>query len=469
VAREDSPHIVGDYWLDKRDDGASPDIWQIAWYDPDKRRNRYRSTRCRDVAEAKQVIEAHLTRINAHAPKNNDAEVSVVVELLRYYDEHGCETIDEQETGAISSILRSFIAFLKQDEAGIACKFTELTPAVWARWHRWRSKPHSYSIVWKGKEYSNSSAGLADASLKKNIQIIMAALNHAVEEKRATIAPGPGKKLTSKIKPKRRDRVLSMAELSAMIGFARSDEPLWHFILLQLATAMRPEAALKFIVEDQFKPEFDLLDLQPKDAPLTKKRNPVVPAISGISALMEGWTGPWVKDEDGNRFKRLTTRWNTMREVLGFGPDVVPKTIRHTVASMLEWNECDETQISRLMGHIGENSTSAIYKHYNPKKMASVKAGLTDIWDEVNAAADAWCAKFAVANGEKGKLTIVERAGLDVQPDHFTRLNVAQGMTAEEREAAAEKRRKQINAARNARRAKTKKTAEDAVKHLKAA
>lgn len=34
MPREDSPYIVGDFWLDKRRDGKSPDTWQIARYAP---------------------------------------------------------------------------------------------------------------------------------------------------------------------------------------------------------------------------------------------------------------------------------------------------------------------------------------------------------------------------------------------------------------------------------------------------
>ena len=49
MGRETSPFIVGDWWLDKRRDGKSPDVWQIASYDATSRSICYRSTRRREL------------------------------------------------------------------------------------------------------------------------------------------------------------------------------------------------------------------------------------------------------------------------------------------------------------------------------------------------------------------------------------------------------------------------------------
>jgi hypothetical protein len=52
MPREDSPHIVGEFWLDKRRDGKSPDKWQIARYDDKTRSVIYRSTRTGSLDDA---------------------------------------------------------------------------------------------------------------------------------------------------------------------------------------------------------------------------------------------------------------------------------------------------------------------------------------------------------------------------------------------------------------------------------
>lgn len=54
----DAPHRNGGYWLGKRRDGRS-DVWVVAWYEPNGRKVRYRSTRTRDLIEARQFLDKH--------------------------------------------------------------------------------------------------------------------------------------------------------------------------------------------------------------------------------------------------------------------------------------------------------------------------------------------------------------------------------------------------------------------------
>lgn len=54
----DTPHRNGGYWLSKRRDGRS-DVWVVAWYQPQGRLVRYRSTRTRDLEGAKAFLDRH--------------------------------------------------------------------------------------------------------------------------------------------------------------------------------------------------------------------------------------------------------------------------------------------------------------------------------------------------------------------------------------------------------------------------
>ena len=468
VARDDSPFRYGDYWLDRGRNKAVSDRWYIAWYDGAARTVRYRSTRCTNVEDAKYVLIAHVTRTEVIKLQDDEAKVYVAAEIVRYFDEHGVGTLGETKSGVISSICRCFIGFLKQDEVTIRCTFADLRSPVWKRFIAWRRKPHSHSVIWKGKQYDHTSSGVSDTAILKDIKIVIAALNHAVENERASRAPVPTRKIMKTLSVnKGRNRVLTMGELGAIIGYARSDEPLWHYVMLQLATAVRPEAALKFNCDDQFRPAFQLIDLHPTNAPVTQKRNPVVPAIPGIVTMMKDWKGLWITDGTGE-FRSLSKRWSTMRCVLGLSENIAAKTIRHTIATMLEWKGCDEKQITRLLGHVGENATTAIYQKYNPNRMGSVKAGLTEIWDEANAAADDWCAKWAVGIGEKGKFVKVDRSTLDFQPDVSTRINLGCHLTEEEQQAREQRRRDGISKARTTRRATKIEADHSAARHLTA-
>lgn len=60
MGKDTSPCIVGEYWLDKRRDGKSPDIWQIARYDAKSRSDVYRSTKRKALNDAIEVIHAYV-------------------------------------------------------------------------------------------------------------------------------------------------------------------------------------------------------------------------------------------------------------------------------------------------------------------------------------------------------------------------------------------------------------------------
>jgi hypothetical protein len=62
--RYSSPHVVGDFWLDKRPDRRSP-LWAIAWYDPTARTVRRKTTGTADLDKAKDCLTRHaLTHSN---------------------------------------------------------------------------------------------------------------------------------------------------------------------------------------------------------------------------------------------------------------------------------------------------------------------------------------------------------------------------------------------------------------------
>lgn len=70
--RYGSPHVSGDFWLDKRPDGRSP-LWAVAWYDPRSRTTRYRSTRTADLERAKDFM-ARFTIANDALPVGRPVE-----------------------------------------------------------------------------------------------------------------------------------------------------------------------------------------------------------------------------------------------------------------------------------------------------------------------------------------------------------------------------------------------------------
>src|SRR5690606_1761405 len=139
MPREDSPLIVGAYWLDKRRDGKSPDIWQIATYSGKSRSVIYRSTKQRTVEDAAPILRAHeaLERSRAHGQDPRTAEL--LPHLFNYIRERGP---DIHRLDTIKSSFRAWIGFLMQDELGTQATVADITPGVAARFRRWRMGPH---------------------------------------------------------------------------------------------------------------------------------------------------------------------------------------------------------------------------------------------------------------------------------------------------------------------------------------
>lgn len=389
MSRKNSPLDLGDCWLSKRFDGQS-DVWQIVTYNPVTRSNHHHSTNCRSEDEAKQKLRAFYARL-CLGDADDEEDAHVVPLLLQYHDEHAVKAISAD---SLCSNIRTFTAFLMQDELGLDATISRLKPYVFERFREWRMSPHSYKIVWQGKLYEHSSQGVVGETVNKNLDDIRSALNYAANMGRLRAAPRvPALKREYRSQP--RDRVLTFQELGAILGYASFDPPFLRWILLMLATAVRPEAALKLNVAQQYEAEHGVLDLHPVGALRTKKHNPPVPVIPELE--------PWLARTSANfvsggpdAIKSMKRRWRTMRRELNLGREVVAKTLRHTVASQLRWLDVPPSQISGLLGHERQewNRTTLIYAHLNPRRMLKVKRGLSTIWRKAMDASDTWLSQY---------------------------------------------------------------------------
>lgn len=399
MPRETSPFAFGEYWLDKRRDGRSPGVWQIASYKAASRSIGYRSTHCKELEAAKAKLVAHVEAERTRGPQAAD-EARVIPLLVLYWEEHGQNTVSP---GQIQSSLRAFIGFLMQDAATVNATIADLGPPVFRRFQAWRMGAHSYDVPWAKKDFRHKSEGVGGNTVQRNLDDIRAALNHHVNSGRLPYAPKvPIVPAIHRAGP--RDRVLSDIELGGIIGYATADKDMIRWVLLMLATGVRPIAAAKIDPAAQFMPAQMLIDLHPPGLPRTKKHNPVVPVIPEFAPWLRQWA------RDGNvAAQSRKRRWNTMRRALGLPPDVIPKTIRHTVATRLRSAGVPAEEISGLLGHSAMNRMTAVYAKYDPAYLAKAKAGLSTIWADSMAAAHRWLAGHLRAKVGRGETVVIER------------------------------------------------------------
>lgn len=389
----------GEYWLDKRRDGKSPDIWQIAT--KARRTVIYRSTRERSLERAKASLHAYAAEQRAKKPQDA-SEADVPALLMTYWREHGRNAINSDQT---ARSLRTFLAFLAQDSRTVPV-VTDLNKALFERFRRWRMGPHSFEMPWAGKPISYAGDGVSGATVQRNINDIRAAVRYAEDNLRIPTSPRI-RDVAKQYRSPPRDRLLTTDEMGRMAWYATHNPELFRYMALQLATAVRPDAARKFDPAVQYDQATHLIDLHPHEAPQTKKRNAIVPAIRPLRPILRAWAREGAKPVGSHK-----TAWRNMRRVLELSPDVHAKTIRHTVATLLNQNATvPQREVSELLGHTDDLArTSRIYAKYRPEYLRNATRALGGIWLEVSRAARSYGADHSLTSGQKGdKFRVVEK------------------------------------------------------------
>lgn len=379
--QEQRLYTVGPFWLTKpRTDGRSPYL-QIRWYDEAAGTGRSKSSGCTSLEDAIPIIIAHAQAHRSGLPQSPD-EALVLGILRKYWEERGQH---RRVPTTIEISLRTFMAFLDQDQVGIAAKVSDLTPPVFKRFAAWRMKPHSWDIDWRGKRYQHSSRGVVGESVQRNLNDIRAALNYAVGQGRLPHSPKVAS-VDSDLRSPARDVRIGLDELGAIVGYAAYDIEALRWVLAMLATGARPRAALQWDVAAQWgRARGSLFDTHPKGAPITKKRNAQVPIIPEFRPWLEAWA-----DCPHPKVISRRTWWVRMRKALDLPDNYIPKAIRHTVATELRSRGVPLDDIAGLLGHTSDRRITQVYAKYDPDRLSKAKQELSAVWNEVCGHAQNW-------------------------------------------------------------------------------
>jgi len=329
-------------------------------------------------------------------------QAELLPHLFHYLREHGP---DIHRIDTIKSSFRAWIGFFMQDDLTTGVLIGELTKNVIDRFRRWRMQPHSWEVEWGGKVYRHQHSGVTGEAVHRNIEDLRAALNHAVAEKRIEQAP----KIPSvdpKLRSKPRKLRLTPSQLGAIIAYADQEPKVQAWVWLMIGTGARPDAALAFDPASQW--FGGLANLHPPRWPVTNKHNPVVPVIAPLRILFANWP-------EGKSVKSRKKWWQTMREKLHLPRAVVPKTIRHTVATHLRNSGVPGEQISALLGHKDEEDTleetTEGYAHAEATHLRRAVKALTRLWEQVEQGAERWRADHSLTITADGNKIITPRKG----------------------------------------------------------
>lgn len=407
MSREDSPLIVGDYWLDKRRDGKSP-FWQITAYSDAARSNVYRSTKQRDVDAAGEVLRAYEAQQRSTAREQPADQAELLPHLFNYLREHGP---DVGRLDTIKSSFRAWIGFLMQDELTTAARIADIDKNMVARFRRWRMGPHSWEIEWDGgKTYSHTSKGVSGKAVQRNIEDLRAALHHA-EANHRFVAPKV-LSIDKKLIQRNPRGTFTIPELGAILAYAKGGEDVGFYreLCLMLGSGCRPGHALAFDPAEQW--FGDIMDLQPTRKDPTDKRAAVLPVIEPLKPILKAW-----KETPHDPVKSRKRTWRTLRRVLGVTLDAY--SIRTTVSTYMDQQGVPGAQLSGIIGHLPSSrgiarTTSEHYLHYDPMNAKRAKAVLTQLFTAVQREAEKWAAdhlRTTPLRGQPIRLALVASNG----------------------------------------------------------
>jgi integrase len=330
--QDDRPGLTpdGKYWLSKR---PRSDRWYRTWFDDGSRQTRRVSLGTAEQAKAHEALLdwwIENRRLTREAPQT----VGLLEVVRRYYEANAARLHSADFVRYAHAKVRTFAGTLAVSEFE-------------------RDAQRDFLAALKG-------AGASDGYARRIMSVVKASLAWAVEEK--LLISAPMVKLPRDGIPK--DRVLS-ADESLALWLATEHEHERMFLALAFGTLSRPEAILELT---RGMVDFDrrIIDTNPRGRIQTKKRRPVVPVVDELLPwLAAAPAGPLVRWR-GKPIESFKTAWRAIRRRARLGPEVVAKTIRHTMATKLYEAGVPDAQIQGFLGHRLYAGSTAVYAHHRP-------------------------------------------------------------------------------------------------------
>ena len=330
---QERPGQIGDFWLSQR---AGSEQWCRTWFDAATRQTKRTSLGTGDFQAAKLSLWEWFAK-HGRMPQQQAQEASLDMILVRYYQQHA---------SLIASAPVARIALGYWSDFFGACTVSEVTPARQREFIGWLR--------------TGGKAPRSDGYIKRVLTVGKSALNRAYREGEIASVPFilPGQDGPP------RDRVLSLADSAAL--WMATEHPHERMMLALLyGTLGRPEAALG-VCREFYDAERRLLDLNPPGRRQTKKRRPTVPVGDFLRPWLENAApGPLVTWR-GKPIASFKTAWRKLRARACLPADVVPKTIRHTMATELRAADVPEAEIQGMLGHRAFSGKTEVYAKYRP-------------------------------------------------------------------------------------------------------
>lgn len=281
--------------------------------------------------DRKEAEEFRATLIR-ELEKRESQSISVSDALEDYMTEHAQFLPSKATTGFYSVPIASFFGQLQAEEV-TAAKVREFT-------RQQRSK------------------GLKDGTIRRQLTVLSAALNHARKEGRLLQSPHIAMPSVASA----RERYLSKKEAGLLLKAASGHVRL--FILLALHTGQRKGAILD-LKWAQVDLKAKRIDFNPPGRKQTTKRRSVVPIMDNdlLAALKAAKGAGYVINFHGKRIMDVKKAFKAACDKAKIN-NVTPHTLRHTAGTWLAQAGVDMWQISGVLGHSHSRTTELYLKHH---------------------------------------------------------------------------------------------------------
>lgn len=177
-------------------------------------------------------------------------------------------------------------------------------------------------------------------------------------------------------KPPPRERSLSRAEASALLG-ACSSPHLWLFTVIGLQTGARTEAILE-LTWQRVDFEEGKVDFRFHTGSRRKGRAVVPMSTTLRSALKNAHQDaatPWVIEYGGKKISSIKTAFRAAVKKAGL-TDVTPHVLRHTAGRWMAEAGVSMTEIAAFLGHEDDTITQRVYAKYSPNALKGAASAL---------------------------------------------------------------------------------------------
>lgn len=340
---QERPGQLGEYWLSKR---PGSEQWCRTWYDDGTRQTKRASLGTADFQAAKIALSQWFVKFGRIA-NQQPQDVPLEQVLVRFWHRHG---------SALASAEMVDIALGYWSEFFAGRTVSELTAAAQREFVAWLR--------------AGGKRPRSNGYIKRILGVGAAALSSAYKEGEIASVPYvlPGEDAPPK------DVVLSVADSAAL--WLATERPHERMMLALLyGTLARPEAALA-LRKEYADLERGLLVQNPPGRKQTKKYRPTVPVASFLRPWLEAApSGPLVA-WNGKPIESFKTAWRKLRREARLASDVVPKTIRHTMATELRAANVPEAEIQGFLGHRAFGGKTEVYAKYRPDYLGQATAAI---------------------------------------------------------------------------------------------